>query len=79
MLHVGFSNLSAPLTILTKKNARYVWTGECEHSFQKLKRCLVTAPVLALPTKSDNFVVYSNASRKCLYKLAMLLHMLHVS
>jgi hypothetical protein len=38
--------------------------NECEHSFQELKRCLVTAPVLALPTESGNFVVYSNTFRK---------------
>jgi hypothetical protein len=60
----GFSKLSAPLVILTKKNARYVWMDECEHSFQELKKRLVTAPVLALPTKFGNFVVYSDAFRK---------------
>jgi hypothetical protein len=44
----GFSKLSGPLTTLTKKNARYVWTEECEESFQELKRRLVTAPILCL-------------------------------
>jgi hypothetical protein len=37
---------------------------ECEQCFQELKRRLVTALVLALPTKSGNFVVYSEASKK---------------
>jgi hypothetical protein len=60
----GFSKLLAPLTTLTKKNACYVWMDEYEHSFQELKRCLVTALVLALPTESGNFVVNSDASRK---------------
>jgi hypothetical protein len=60
----GFLKLSAALTALTKKNARYVWTDECKHSFQELKRGLVTAPVLALPMESGNFILYSNASRK---------------
>jgi hypothetical protein len=60
----GFSKLSGPLTALTRKNARFVWTDECEQCFQELKRQLVTAPVLALPTESGNFVVYSNASKK---------------
>jgi hypothetical protein len=49
--------LSRPLTTLTRKNARVVWMDECEQYFQKLKRRLVTAPVLALPTESGNFVV----------------------
>jgi hypothetical protein len=60
----GFSKLSGPLTALTRKNARFVWTDECEQCFQELKRRLVTAPVLALPTESGNFVVYNNASKK---------------
>jgi hypothetical protein len=60
----GFSKLSEPLTILTRKNARFVWTDECDQSFQELKRQLVIALVLALPTESSNFVVYSDASKK---------------
>jgi hypothetical protein len=60
----GFSKLSGPLTTLTKKNACFVWTDKCEHSFQELKKRLVTTPVLALPTESSNFVVYSDASKK---------------
>jgi hypothetical protein len=60
----GFSKLSGPLTALTKKNARFEWTEECEHSFQELKQRLVTAPILTLPSGSDGFVIYSDASRK---------------
>jgi hypothetical protein len=59
-----FSKLSGPLTALTRKNARLVWTDECEQYFQELKRQLVIAPVLALPTESSNFVVYSDTSKK---------------
>jgi hypothetical protein len=60
----GFSKLSGPLTALTRKNARYLWTDACEKNFQELKRRLVSAPVLTLPTSSGNFVVYSDASKK---------------
>ena len=60
----GFSKLSRPLIALTKKNTRYVWTDECEYSFQELKKHLVTALMLALPTKSSNFVVYNDTSKK---------------
>ena len=45
-------------------NTHCVLTDECEHSFQELKKRLVTTPVLALPTKFGNFIVYSDASRK---------------
>jgi hypothetical protein len=40
--------LLAPLTTLTKKNARYVWTDKCGHRFQESKKHLVTTPMLAL-------------------------------
>ena len=60
----GFSKLLGPLTALTKKNARYVWTEKCEKSFKELKKCLIIAPVLALPMRFGNFVVYSDTSKK---------------
>jgi hypothetical protein len=60
----SLSKLSGPLTALTGKNAHFVWKDECEQYFQELKRRLVIAPMLALPTESGNFVVYSDASKK---------------
>jgi hypothetical protein len=60
----GFSVLSGPLTALIKKNTRYVWNDECEASFQELKRRLVTAPVLTLPSNKEGFVIFSDASYK---------------
>ena len=60
----GFSKLLGPLIGLTRKNASFVGMNECEQCFQELKRRLVTALVLALPTKFGNFVVYSDASKK---------------
>jgi hypothetical protein len=60
----GFSKLSRPLTVLTRKNAHFLSTDECEKSFQELKQRLVTAPVLTLLSESCRFVIYSNASRK---------------
>ena len=33
----GFSRIAAPMTQLTRKNAKFVWTEECEKSFQELK------------------------------------------
>jgi len=68
----GFSKLSGPLTTLTKKNARYVWTEECEESFQELKWRLVIAPVLTLPSDSGGFVIYNDASKKGLGCVLML-------
>jgi hypothetical protein len=60
----GFSKLAAPLTKLTKKNEAFIWSKDCERSFQELKHRLVSAPVLILPSGTGGFVIYSDASYK---------------
>jgi hypothetical protein len=60
----GFSALSRLLTTLTRKNTPFVWSVECEPSFQELKRRLVTAPILTLPMESVGYVVYTDAFKK---------------
>jgi hypothetical protein len=60
----GFSRIKAPLTHLTRKNAKFEWKEECEKSFQELKQRLVTALVLTIPSSSGGFVIYSDASHK---------------
>ena len=60
----GFSTIATPLTQLTRKNIRWEWSKECDVSFQDLKRRLTTALVLILPSRTEGFIVYSDASRK---------------
>ncbi|XP_073018003.1 uncharacterized protein [Primulina eburnea] len=58
----GFSRIARPMTQLTQKDRRFVWTAECESSFRTLKEKLTTSPVLALPSGSGGFVVCTDAS-----------------
>ena len=44
----GFSQISLPLTKLNRKNATFVWTIDCEKSFQKLKKKLTSIPMPVL-------------------------------
>ena len=60
----GFSTITSPLTKLTQKEVRFIWSEECEASFQELKERLTSAPVLALPSRTEGFMVYSNASKR---------------
>ena len=56
-----FSIIAAPLTTLLRKNVKFVWTKECQESFEKLKNCLTSAPILTLPTDGGEFMIYSDA------------------
>ncbi|GJR31972.1 putative reverse transcriptase domain-containing protein [Tanacetum coccineum] len=56
----GFSRLALPLTQLMRKGEKFVWTDERQESFEELKRRLVSAPILTLPSGSGGFQIYSD-------------------
>ncbi|KAI3774329.1 hypothetical protein L1987_48880 [Smallanthus sonchifolius] len=58
----GFSKIAQPLTTLTQKGKAYNWGDNQESAFQHLKQKLCSAPILALPEGTDDFVVYCDAS-----------------
>nr|GEU45303.1 hypothetical protein [Tanacetum cinerariifolium] len=60
----GFSLIAKPLTKLTQKNKTYEWGEEEEEAFQLLKDKLCSAPILALPEGSEDFVVYCDDALK---------------
>lgn len=60
----NFSELAAPLHALTKKNVRFHWSADCENAFSQLKSALTSAPVLALPNDSGEFVLDCDASNR---------------
>ena len=53
-----------PLTQLTRKTIKFEWTDECKKSFQELKQRLISASVLTIPSSTEGFVIYNNASKK---------------
>ena len=60
----GFSKIATPLTKLTIKEEKFIWSEACQNSFDELKQRLTTAPVLTLPSGSEGFTVYCSASRQ---------------
>ena len=58
-----FSEIARPLNALTKKDARWEWTTECQKAFDTLKQRFATAPVLQMPDVAKPFVVESDASQ----------------
>ena len=57
-----FSKIAKPMTKLLQKEAKFIWTSDCEAAFQKLKTLLTTAPVLTQPDITKSFDVYCDAS-----------------
>jgi len=57
-----FSKITKPMTSLLEKNAKFVWTEQCQASFEELKKRLTTAPVLVLPDLNKSFSIYYDAS-----------------
>ncbi|GJW91014.1 putative reverse transcriptase domain-containing protein [Tanacetum coccineum] len=60
----GFLKIANPMTKLTQKSVEYKWGDKEEEAFQLLKQKLCSAPILALPEGTENFVVYCDASHK---------------
>ncbi|XP_073133868.1 uncharacterized protein [Henckelia pumila] len=66
-----FSKIALPLTSLTQKGVKFVWSDQCEKSFAELKERLMSAPVLAIPEGTGRFVVYTDASKSGLGAVLM--------
>ncbi|GJU92829.1 putative reverse transcriptase domain-containing protein [Tanacetum coccineum] len=49
---------------LTKKSVKFDWGEKAKAAFHLLKQKMCSAPILALPKGSENFVVYYDASHK---------------
>ena len=62
----NFASLVSPLSKLTRKNTKFVWSSEAEVSFLKVKELLVSAPILARPDFSREFVLQCDASQVAL-------------
>ncbi|GJY10096.1 putative reverse transcriptase domain-containing protein [Tanacetum coccineum] len=60
----GFSKIAKPMTKLTQKKVKFEWGDKQEAAFQLLKQKLCSAPILALPEGSEDFIAYCDTSKK---------------
>ncbi|GJY19038.1 putative reverse transcriptase domain-containing protein, partial [Tanacetum coccineum] len=60
----GFSKIAKLMTKLTQKKVKFEWGDKQETTFQLLKQKLCSAPILALPEGSEDFIVYCDTSIK---------------
>ena len=57
-----FASIAKPLHQLTEKKTPFKWTEQCENAFASLKLFLTSAPILALPDWSQQFILNTDAS-----------------
>lgn len=57
----SFAKLAQPHT-LTQKGAAFVWSENCQESFDALKKALSQSPILAYPSFDCEFYLETNAS-----------------
>nr|GEY36410.1 putative reverse transcriptase domain-containing protein [Tanacetum cinerariifolium] len=67
----GFLKIAKPMTKLTQKKVKFEWGDKQEAACQLLKQKLCSAPILALPKGSEDFIVYCDASTKGLGAVLM--------
>eukprot|EP00158_Paraphelidium_tribonemae_P008304 Partr_v1_DN28545_c0_g2_i1_m73301 putative Retrotransposon protein len=60
----GLSNVSGPLTDLTKKGVDFKWTDEHEEAFQEIKRMIAEAVELAIVDENKDFLMQTDRQRK---------------
>ena len=58
----GFATIAAPLHALTRKDAVFHWSEDCQNSFDQLKARLTTSSITAFPDFSQEFRLYTDAS-----------------
>ena len=57
-----FGEIASPLNRLLGKDVQYIWCGESQIAFEKLKIALTNSPVLCYPSVTSQFVMYIDAS-----------------
>nr|GEV11994.1 hypothetical protein [Tanacetum cinerariifolium] len=67
----GFLKIPKSMIKLTQKGVKVDWGEKQEAAFQLLRKKLCSAPILALPEGSEDFVVYYDASHKGLGAILM--------
>ncbi|XP_074039889.1 uncharacterized protein [Leptinotarsa decemlineata] len=59
---LGFANITKPLTRLIEGQIQFQWSEESQHSFKKLKKALINAPVSSYLLPDGKFILDTDAS-----------------
>ena len=59
-------NICEPIFRLLRKNQPKVWNDDCQRSFEKIKDCLLSPPVLVPPIPGRPLLLYLSVSNMAL-------------
>ena len=80
-----YSDITKCFNDMTKKEAVFKWTKECNNAFKLLKEKLMEEPVLISPQVNKDYVIHFDASKysySCILQqdqVQMILHQYHTS
>ena len=60
------TDICEPIFRLLRKNQPTVWNDDCQHAFEKIKKCLLSPPVLIPPTPGRPLLLYLSVSKMAL-------------
>ena len=58
----GFVAISKPLNTLLAKDENVIWNDKCSSSFNELKSCISSSPILGYPNFQETFIFETDAS-----------------
>ena len=56
------TDICEPIFRLLRKNQPTVWSNDCQPTFERIKECLISPPVLVLPTPGRPLLLYLSVS-----------------
>lgn len=70
----GYAALAKPLTELTRKGKKFIWTDKCEQAFEDLKQALVSTEIMGHPNDHGEFILDVDGSTT---GIGAVLHQVH--
>ena len=58
-----YSKMVRPLTELTRKDTPFVWSQDCQTTFDTLKKRFIEEPILQIPNQDKPFQIECDASK----------------
>ena len=58
-----YSDITRPLTNLTRKDIPFEWSKACQAAFEMLKEYLLKEPILKYPKPDQPYILYTDASK----------------